>query len=158
MSPYGKASKLNSSRYRSMAGEFQTREFRISDYSVALELWKRVEGIEIAEGDDQQDVARFLEQNPGLSLVAESDNGVVGVALCGEDGRRGYIYHLAVEPAYHKRGVASQLVKECVEALRKRGLKRALILVAADNPGAYAFWQRSGWEDVPGAMVMGIDL
>ena len=135
-----------------------TREFRISDYETALDLWQRVEGIEIAEGDAKEEVELFLAQNPGLIRVAETAEGVVGVALCGQDGRRGYIYHLAVEPGYQQRGVARQLVSECLTGLRKLGLKRALILVATDNPRAQAFWHRCGWEDVPFASVMGIDL
>jgi len=135
-----------------------TREFRISDYDTAIDLWKRVEGIEIAEGDAKEEVELFLAQNSGLSRVAETAEGTVGVVLCGQDGRRGYIYHLAVEPGYQQRGVARQLVSECLTGLRKLGLKRALILVATDNPRAQAFWHRCGWEDVPFASVMGIDL
>ena len=141
-----------------MSGSIKTREFRISDYEAAIALWTKVEGIEIAEGDAREDVERFLTQNPNLSRAVEEDGNVIGVALCGEDGRRGYIYHLAVEPRYHQQGLARRLVAECLDGLRARGLQRALILVASDNPGAQAFWQRCGWEDVPGAQVMGIDL
>ena len=135
-----------------------TRDFRIEDYEVAIDLWKRVEGIEIAEGDEKKDVKLFLARNPGLSRVAETADRVVGVSLCGQDGRRGYIYHLAIEPEYQQQGVARQLVNECLSGLRKLGLQRALILVASDNPRAQAFWHRCGWEDVPFASVMGIDL
>ena len=135
-----------------------TRDFRIDDYETAIALWKRVEGIEIAEGDAKEEVELFLARNPGLSRVAETEEGIVGVALCGQDGRRGYIYHLAIEPDYQQQGVARQLVTECLSGLRKLQLRRALILVATDNPRAQAFWHRCGWEDVPFASVMGIDL
>ena len=141
-----------------MPPEIILREFRLSDYDAAVNLWGQAEGIEIAEGDSKEEVARFLLQNPNLSRVAESGETIVGVALCGQDGRRGYIYHLVVAPAYHKLGVARQLVSECLDRLRPLGLKRALILVADDNPGGRAFWRRCGWEEVPGARVMGIDL
>jgi ribosomal protein S18 acetylase RimI-like enzyme len=47
---------------------------------------------------------------------------------------------------------------ECLGGLRQAGLKRALILVAHDNPGGQKFWRRHGWEEVPGPIVMGIDL
>jgi len=78
--------------------------------------------------------------------------------LCGHDGRRGYIYHLAVDPAYQARGVGRRLMDECLAGLRRAGLKRALILVASDNPVGLKFWRRHGWEEVPGPIVMGIDL
>jgi ribosomal protein S18 acetylase RimI-like enzyme len=141
-----------------MSESITTRQFKISDYDAALDLWTRVEGIEIAEGDAKHEVQQFLTRNPNLSRVVEDEGKLVGVALCGEDGRRGYIYHLAVEPRYHQKGLARRLVTECLEGLRSRGLTRALILVAADNPSAQAFWHRCGWEPVDGAKVMGIDL
>jgi ribosomal protein S18 acetylase RimI-like enzyme len=47
---------------------------------------------------------------------------------------------------------------ECLAGLRRAGLKRALILVARDNPRGRKFWRRHGWEEIPGPIVMGIDL
>jgi N-acetylglutamate synthase len=141
-----------------MTDNIKTREFSISDYDAALELWQRVEGLEIAEGDDREGVAHFLARNPGLSRVATDDAAIIGVVLCGHDGRRGYIYHLAVDPSYQTRGVGRRLMNECLDGLRRAGLKRALILVANDNPRGRKFWRRSGWEEVAGPVIMGIDL
>ena len=141
-----------------MSDNIKTREFSISDYDGALELWQRAEGLEIAEGDDRASVADFLVRNPGLSRAATDGSAIVGVALCGHDGRRGYIYHLAVDPAYQVRGLGRRLMDECLGGLCRAGLKRALILVAHDNSGGQKFWRRHGWEEVPGPIVMGIDL
>jgi ribosomal protein S18 acetylase RimI-like enzyme len=141
-----------------MSGNVKTREFSISDYDAALELWQRVEGLEIAEGDDKESVVHFLARNPGLSRVATDGYAIVGVVLCGHDGRRGYIYHLAVDPPHQARGLGKRLTDECLEGLRRAGLKRALILVANDNLRGRKFWRRHGWEEVPGPIVMGIDV
>jgi ribosomal protein S18 acetylase RimI-like enzyme len=141
-----------------MSDNIKTREFSISDYDAALELWQRVEGLEIAEGDDREGIAYFLARNPGLSRVATDGTAMVGVALCGHDGRRGCIYPLAVDPAYQSRGLGKRLMDESLDGLRQVGLKRALILVANDNPRGRKFWSRHGWEEVPGPIVMGIDL
>src|SRR5215831_12792204 len=116
-----------------MSHNIKTREFSTNDYDAALELWQRVEGLEIAEGDERGGVAHFLARNPGLSRVATDGSALVGVALCGHDGRRGYIYHLAVDPAYQTRGLGKRLMDECLSGLRRAGVKRALILVAHDN-------------------------
>jgi ribosomal protein S18 acetylase RimI-like enzyme len=140
-----------------MSGKIDTREFSISDYDAAVKLWKRVEGLEIAEGDDRESVGQFLTRNPGLSRVATDGSSVVGVVLCGYDGRRGYIYHLAVDPRYQGRGLGKRLVEECLEGLRRAGVKRALILVANDNLRGNEFWKRFGWEEILGAKIMGID-
>jgi hypothetical protein len=68
-----------------MSGNIDTREFSINDYDAAIKLWQRVEGLEIAEGDDRESVAQFLARNPALSRVATDGSGTVGVALCGHD-------------------------------------------------------------------------
>jgi ribosomal protein S18 acetylase RimI-like enzyme len=136
----------------------QTRAFTIEDYETAVELWKQVEGVEIAEGDDREGVAQFLARNPGLSRVATDGSTTVGVAFCGSDGRRGYIYHLAVDPNYRGRGLGKRLVDECLESLRRLGLQRANIMVATDNPHGRDFWSKCGWEELDGAIGMGIDL
>lgn len=141
-----------------MSGKIITREFSVDDYDAALELWQRVEGLEIAEGDDRESVAQFLVRNPGLSRVALDGFTVIGVVLCGHDGRRGHIYHLAVDAAYRGCGLGKRLVDECLERLRATGVVRAIILVADNNFGGVEFWTRAGWEDIPGAMPMGIDV
>jgi N-acetylglutamate synthase len=141
-----------------MSGKIITREFSTEDYDAALQLWRRVEGLEIAEGDDGESVAQFLVRNPGLSRVALDGSAVVGVVLCGHDGRRGYIYHLAVDPAYRGCGLGKRLVDECLERLRATGVVRVIILVADNNFGGVEFWKRAGWEDIPGAVPMGIDV
>ena len=100
-----------------MSEQIVTREFSIEDYSAALQLWQRVEGLEVAEGDDKEGVAQFLARNPGLSRVAIDGSTVVGVVMCGQDGRRGHIYHLAVDPAYRRYGLGKHLVQECLDAV-----------------------------------------
>src|SRR5207302_55417 len=77
--------KMKGGKYN-MSEKVHTREFCISDYDAALLLWQRVEGLEIAEGDDRQGVAQFLARNPALSRVAIDGSAIVGVALCGNDG------------------------------------------------------------------------
>ena len=142
-----------------MKNRIRTREFSINDYDAAVELWKRVEGLEIAEGDDKASVARFLTRNPGLSRVATDAAAIIGVSLCGHDGRRGHIYHLAVDPRHHGVGLGKRLVQECFAGLRDAGIQRAIILVANDNYAGARFgsvaigksfrahwrWERMWW-------------
>jgi len=141
-----------------MRDNIDTREFCIGDYDAALQLWHRVEGLEIAEGDEKESIGQFLVRNPRLSRVAVDGPTIIGVALCGHDGRRGYIYHLAVDPAYRECGVGRRLLDECLHGLRSCGVKRAIIMVADDNQRGTKFWERCGWEELSGAIPMGIDL
>ena len=141
-----------------MSDRIRTREFLIADYEAAVELWRRAEGIEIAEGDDKESVVRFLKRNPGLSRTAVDGSKVVAVSLCGDDGRRGHIYHLAVDPKYQGLGLGRRLVQECFDGLRELGIQRAIILVANNNSRGREFWLRCGWEELPGALAMGKDV
>ena len=140
------------------SGELQIREFTIDDYEAAIELWNKVEGLDVAEGDDRDTIRRFLDQNRGLSRVATVGSNMIGAVLCGHDGRRGYMYHLAVTPDQQNRGVGKRLIDECLAGLRRLGLERVNILVANDNPRGREFWRRCGWEDLDGAAAMGRDV
>ena len=134
------------------------REFLLEDYDAAIALWTAEEGIEVCEGDSREEIAEYLKRNPGLSRVAEAGGKIVGAVLCGHDGRRGWIYHLAVATAYRGKGVGKLLLDDCVSGLRAAGLKRAIILVAGDNPAGHQFWLRNGWEDISGAIAMTREL
>jgi ribosomal protein S18 acetylase RimI-like enzyme len=141
-----------------MTAGVTTREFVMEDYDGAIALWSGVEGVEICEGDGREEIAEYLQRNPGLSRAAVAEGKMVGVALCGHDGRRGWIYHLAVAPEYRRQQVGKLLLDDCVSGLRRAGLKRAIILVAGDNPAGHQFWLRNGWEDIDGAIAMTKEL
>ncbi|HEY8835344.1 MAG TPA: GNAT family N-acetyltransferase [Chthoniobacterales bacterium] len=135
-----------------------TREFVMADYDQAVALWANIEGVEICEGDSRKEISEYLKRNPGLSRVVEVDGVMVGAALCGHDGRRGWIYHLAVAQEHRGHGVGKLLVEDCVDGLRKAGLRRAIILVAGDNSTGHQFWLRNGWENIDGAIAMTREL
>jgi ribosomal protein S18 acetylase RimI-like enzyme len=141
-----------------MSAGVTTREFMMDDYDGAIALWSGVEGIEICEGDSREEIAEYLTRNPGLSQVAVAEGKIIGVALCGHDGRRGWIYHLAVAPSHRRQKAGKLLLDSCLDGLRKAGLKRAIILVAGDNPGGHQFWLQNGWEDIDGAIAMTREL
>jgi ribosomal protein S18 acetylase RimI-like enzyme len=138
--------------------EITTREFVIGDFDRALALWKEMGEIEICEGDSREEIGTYLERNPGLSCVAEVGGKMIGAVLCGHDGRRGWIYHLAVAAAHRGRGIGKLLIEECCRGLREAGLRRAIILVERGNSGGREFWVRNGWEDIANAIPMGKDL
>jgi ribosomal protein S18 acetylase RimI-like enzyme len=135
-----------------------TREFVMADYDQTVALWEKMEGLEICEGDSREEISEYLKRNAGLSRVAEADGNIVGAALCGHDGRRGWIYHLAVASEYRRQQVGKLLIDACVSGLRRAGLKRAIILVAGDNLAGHQFWLRNGWEDIDGAIAMTKEL
>lgn len=137
---------------------FTTRAFLPADYESVVQLWKASEGIEIAEGDSRADIGGYLERNPGFSRIAEQDGRIVGAVLCGHDGRRGVIYHLAVAGDARANGIGRALLNECFNALRSAGIKRALLLVGKGNETGQAFWLSQGFEHIAEALPFGRDI
>ena len=77
------------------------RPMEARDLAPSLALWQNVEGIVLrVESDNLDALTRFLARNPGTSFVADKDGTLIGNILCGHDGRRGYLYHLAVVPEH----------------------------------------------------------
>ena len=54
-------------------------------------------------------ILRFLEKNPETCFVAQDAEKIIGTVLGGSDGRRGYLYHLAVHKDYQRLGLGMQL-------------------------------------------------
>ncbi|MFQ5400508.1 MAG: GNAT family N-acetyltransferase [Anaerolineae bacterium] len=121
-------------------------EMSAGEYNEVHTLWQVAEGVGLSRSDTKESVARFLERNPGLSFVAHDGGRTVGAVLCGHDGRRGYIHHLAVHPRYRRRGIGRALVERCLLALRQAGIDKCHLFVFNSNQEAIAFWKSIGWQ------------
>jgi N-acetylglutamate synthase len=126
---------------------FEIRGFRPEDHAGALQLWQSIDGVGLSSADSFEAVARFLERNPGLSLVAVEGDVLVGTILCGHDGRRGFIHHLAVAPASRRRGLGRALVSAALAALRAAHITKCHLLVFHENVAGREFWKRIGAEE-----------
>jgi putative acetyltransferase len=134
------------------------REMDIEDYESVYRMWESVEGIGLSDADSKEGIKRFLERNPGLSFVAMDGSQMVGAALCGHDGRRGYIHHLAVVNAYRKQGIGKSLVGRCMYALMRIGIAKCHLFVFGDNQEAIKFWNKVGWTERVELMMMSQQL
>ena len=61
------------------------------------------------------------------------------------DGRRGYIYHTAVSPAYRHQGIGTALVNAALHALANEGIIKVALVVFSRNDAGNAFWERLGF-------------
>lgn len=128
------------------------------DYWEMLELWKRTAGIRVSDADSPEKVAYFLVRNPGCSFVLEHGSRIVGTILCGHDGRRGYLHHLAIEERYRRQGWGSSLVSHCLYKLAEAGIKKCHLFVVADNFAGLDFWEKTGWHKRQDILVLSKDL
>ncbi|MCL2298796.1 MAG: GNAT family N-acetyltransferase [Firmicutes bacterium] len=132
------------------------RPMTIADYPALLALWNACLASARDMDDTPEAVARFLRRNPGLSVVAlettpacghpSQEGNVIGSILCGHDGRRGYLYHVAVDAAHRRGGVARAMAEACLAALRAEGISNCALIAFTSNGAGNAFWEAMGFD------------
>jgi ribosomal protein S18 acetylase RimI-like enzyme len=122
------------------------REFHYpADYPAVIDLWKSAgAGVKLRRSDEPGELQKKLLRDPDLFLIAELDGKIVGSVLGGFDGRRGMMYHMAVNHADRNRGIGSLLVDELERRLLEKGCLRYYLLVFPDNPEAIRFYEAHG--------------
>jgi len=131
---------------------------QIGDYEQALDLWQRTPGMGLSKADEKQELEKFLERNATLCFVAWVGEELAGTILCGEDGRRGYIYHLAVDPDFRKTGIGKNLVQHALDELQRIGIQKCHLFVYGSNESGISFWKHNGWKLREDIALMSIDL
>lgn len=126
--------------------EVQIRPMTAADYEAVFDMWQSISGFGIRSVDDsKENILRFLERNPGLSVVAVHNERIVGSILCGHDGRRGGFYHVCVRKEYRKLGIGQWMVSHCKEALHKEGVNKINLIAFRSNMAGNSFWKSLKW-------------
>jgi ribosomal protein S18 acetylase RimI-like enzyme len=133
------------------------REFNIDDYPIVRDLWQAA-GLILRPGDELADVKLKLQRDSDLFLVAEHDDEIVGSVIGGWDGRRGWIYHLAVEPEHQRQGIGAGLVREVEKRLVAKGAKKVNAQVYKWNERSSQFFKAIGYETQPDLIMIGKQL
>lgn len=115
------------------------------DYNAVFEFWQDIEGISLSDSDTNYNTQSFLLQNDGLCFMCEENGEIIGTILCGNDGRRGYIHHLAVKFEYRNQGIGTILIDLSLSALSAIGIKKCHLFVLQKNGSAKAFYENIGW-------------
>ncbi len=123
------------------------RQYRPSDGDALRALWSEAGFRSLS--DDDASLAVFARRNPGLLLVAAEGDQIVGSALGGWDGRRGWFYHVATAPSHRRRGIARDLVRQVEARLAELGAAKINLIVQDGSDGAAGFWEALGYEPAP---------
>lgn len=123
----------------------QIRPFTLADQTAVISLWSAT-GLTRPWNDPARDIARKLEVQPELFRVGEFDGELIGTAMAGYDGHRGWLYYLAIDERFRGRGYARQLVRDAECALRSIGCPKLNLMVRAENDPAAGFYTALGYE------------
>lgn len=133
-------------------------EMTADHYERMIDLWNATEGLALSEADTKPNIEMFLRRNPGLSFVCMAKEQVVGTIMCGHDGRRGFLYHVAVGRDYRGMGIAGRLVERSLSGLRAAGITKCHLFTLESNELGNRYWTGTGWEKRNGILLYSRDV
>ena len=122
------------------------RPYEETDEAAVVDLWQEVFPDAPAWNDPLNDIRRKLTVQPELFFIAVKDQQLVGTAMAGYDGHRGWIYYVVVSPNHRRQGIGSALMGHAEEALREKGCPKLNLQVRASNHEVVKFYQQLGYE------------
>jgi ribosomal protein S18 acetylase RimI-like enzyme len=121
------------------------RPFHGDDTEAVVALWRDA-GLVVPWNDPYRDIERKLTVQPELFLVAEHEASVVGTAMVGYDGHRGWVNYLAVDEARRGSGLGRALMHEAERLLAERGCPKLNLQVRSTNAGVIEWYRTLGYE------------
>lgn len=116
-------------------------------FAQVVELWQET-GLTRPWNDPDADLQRAMAGSTSTILVARDDAGsLLGTAMVGHDGRRGWVYYLAVQPSHQRQGLARALMSACEDWVRERGVLKIQLMVRHSNQDVIAFYNALGYVD-----------
>ena len=121
------------------------RSFKSADRDAVIELWKRC-GLVVPWNDPEKDIQRKMSVGADLFLVGEEGDTLVGVAMGGYEGHRGWVNYLAVDPGCQGRGYAREIMIELENRLLMAGCPKLNIQVRESNTDVLKFYKDLGYK------------
>jgi ribosomal protein S18 acetylase RimI-like enzyme len=124
---------------------FDIRVIQPADEPAVLALWRTVFSDDPPTHDARAAIRLKTATQGDLFFVATVENRIAGTILAGFDGYRGWIYRVAVDPAFQRRGIGTALVKRAEQELIARGVPKVKLQIRAANQSVVSFYERLGY-------------
>lgn len=130
------------------------RVFAEADTEAVLALWREAfpeyNDASRPHRNPRLSIANKLGTQPELFFVAIRNDGdvegaIVGTAMAGYDGHRGWLYSVAVAPQARRHGLGTRLVRHAESALAAMGCLKLNLQVLTDKAEVLAFYERLGY-------------
>jgi ribosomal protein S18 acetylase RimI-like enzyme len=122
------------------------RTYRADDLQGVAALWDEVFPSDPPWNRAEAAIPEKTAFQPELLLVAEEAGQVVGTAMAGYDGHRGWLYSVAVKPSRQREGIGAMLVAEAEQRLKRMGCGKINLQVRSTNAAVSGFYGRLGYE------------
>lgn len=107
-------------------------------------LWQRC-GLTRPWNDPLADIGFARAQPNAAILVARRDGAPVASVMVGQDGHRGAVYYVAVDPAWQGQGLGRAAMAAAEAWLGARGVWKLNLMVRADNRAVTDFYRALGY-------------
>lgn len=124
------------------------RPARADEAGAAVALWRAC-NLVVPTNDPLADFHRARGRADSDVLLAVEGESLLGSAMVGHDGHRGWIYYLAADPARRGEGIGRALVAAAEDWVRARGIPKIQLLVRRSNAGVMGFYQGQDYAEVP---------
>jgi ribosomal protein S18 acetylase RimI-like enzyme len=121
-------------------------ELQAADARAAAALWHTV-GLTTPWNDPVADFERAMNGSTSTVLGLREDGAIVGTAMIGHDGHRGWVYYLAVDPGQQGRGLGAELMQAAEEWLAAAGAVKVQLMVRETNQAVIGFYEHLGYGD-----------
>jgi len=128
-----------------MTNNVEIRVYCESDEKAVVALWTDVFKKAEPRNEPHFVIAKKLATRSELFFVAVDDASVVGTAMGGFDGHRGWIYTVAVRPDLRRLGIGTALVRRVESALAALGCPKVNLQVLGSKVAVVAFYERLGF-------------
>lgn len=121
------------------------RPYQEPDRLAVVNLWQEVFPDSPVWNIPEEDIERKLKIQPELFLVAEDEGEILGTAMAGYDGHRGWVYYVAASPEHRRKGIGRALMERVESDLAKMGCHKLNLQVRGSNRDAVEFYKRLGY-------------
>lgn len=115
-----------------------------ADAKAAVALWEEA-GLTRPWNDASSDFRRALDSSSSTVLGIREDGRVVGTAMVGWDGHRGWVYYLAVATSHRGRGLGRELMTAAERWLKAAGAPKIQFMVRTENDAVLSFYDHLGY-------------
>ena len=124
--------------------QLHIRPFALADSEAVIAIWQACK-LTVPWNDPHKDIARKMQVNPELFLVAEWNGRIAGTVMGGYEGHRGWINYLAVAPDCQKQGVGRALMAAAEAKLMALGCPKINLQVRKSNTAVIQFYGHLGY-------------